>query len=1012
MLKQRTPTAAHQETIVVIGNGMVGLRFCEKLIAYDEDRRYRIVTFCEEPRAAYDRVGLTSFFAHRDAEKLLLARMEWYEQNGVELLLGQRADRIDRKAKLVYSDTAAAISYDHVVLATGSYPFVPPAPGIERSGVYLYRTIEDLERIIAHGARAKSAAVIGGGLLGLEAAKAVFDLDLETHIIDRSPRLMSRQVDEDGGRILAEKVANLGVQIHLNKQTREIHGNPHVERIEFEDGGFLDVDMIIVSAGIRPRDELARDCELEVGPRGGVVVNDQLKTSDPHIFAVGEVALHDGMIYGLVAPGYEMAEVVAKNLTGADACFHGTDVSTKLKLMGIDVASFGDYESGPEVATPLTFQDPLSGIYKKLLFSQDGKTLLGGILVGDASDYGMLAALARGNAALPCAPHELLAGPGPSIDPSQALGGDAQICSCNNVTKAQILEAIDQNDLSSSAELKRCTGAGTGCGGCMPMVADLYHGEMRRLGKSIANHLCEHFSYSRTELFAIIKTKSLKTFSQILAECGRGSGCEVCKPTIASILASLWNEPIIATDHRTLQDSNDRFLANIQRGGTFSVVPRVAGGEITPDKLIVLGQVAKDYGLYTKITGGQRIDMFGARRQDLPDIWRQLIDAGFESGHAYGKSVRTVKSCVGTTWCRFGVQDAVGTAIRIENRYKGIRAPHKIKMAVSGCIRECAEARGKDIGLIATDSGYNLYVCGNGGSKPRHAELLATNLDETTAISYIDRFLGYYITTADKLMRTSVWCESLEGGIDHIREVVVEDKLGLCAEFESLIANLVETYECEWTAVVNDPQRRRWFEQFANRDDTEDGIELVNERGQSRPADWPNELVSLEQFHSLEQRSQELSANESEDDYQWFHAGKIADFPAESGGVIRYGQSQIAVFNMASRGRWFATQNMCPHKKAFVLAQGILGDSEGIPKVACPMHKKTFSLESGESLQGEDYRIQTFSVRIDGDDVSIYLPPHERLDEVLATRIGCQLASSCDTTLPTDESAELVAAEP
>jgi nitrite reductase (NADH) large subunit len=721
-----------RRTVVVIGNGMVGQRFCERLVEFDRERRYRVVTFCEEPRAAYDRVGLTSFFAHRDAEKLMLARREWYAENDVELHVGDRASAIDRQARVVRSDKGIQIAYDFAVLATGSFPFVPPVPGVEKRGVFVYRTVEDLQNIIAYAGRARRCAVIGGGLLGLEAAKAAFDLHLETHVVEFAPRLMPRQVDDAGSRILVGKIESLGVRVHLNKSTKAIHGNGCVERMEFADGGSIDVDMVIISAGIRPRDDLARQAGVEVGERGGVAVNDRLETSDPQVFAVGECALHSGMVYGLVAPGYEMAEIVAANLTGEDRRFQGADLSTKLKLMGVDVASFGAHDAAAARATPLVFEDPFAGVYKKLLFSPDGQRLLGGILVGDAADYGRLSMLAKAEAPLPCKPHELIVGaasPGAAAAGLDGMPDSAQVCSCNNVSKGALCAAIRDGGVDDLDALKRCTKAGTGCGGCVPLVADLLKCELRKAGKAVVTRLCEHFAYSRTELFAIIKAKELRTFAAVLDHAGQGLGCEVCKPAVASILASLWADDILEPVHQTLQDTNDRFLANLQRGGTYSVVPRVPGGEITPEKLAVIARVAATYGLYTKITGGQRIDMFGAPVEKLPDIWEELVDAGFESGHAYGKAVRTVKSCVGTTWCRYGVQDSVAFAIRVENRYKGIRAPHKIKMAVSGCIRECAEAQSKDVGLIATEQGYNLYVCGNGGSKPRHADLLATDLD-------------------------------------------------------------------------------------------------------------------------------------------------------------------------------------------------------------------------------------------------------------------------------------------
>ncbi len=995
---QIEPVPPHlKKTVVVIGNGMVGQRFCEKLVEFDTRHEFRIVTFCEEPRAAYDRVGLTSFFAHRDAEKLMMARQDWYAENGVQLHLGDRACEIDRETKTIRSVKGVRIHYDVAIMATGSFPFVPTVPGIKNQGVFVYRTIEDLQQLIAYSKHAKRCAVIGGGLLGLEAAKAAFELGLETHVVEFFSRLMPRQIDEAGSRTLVKKIEKLGVKVHLNKGTKTVLGETHVEGLEFQDGSKLDVEMLIVSAGIRPRDDLAKETGLTVGERGGVLVNDQLATSDPSIFAIGECALHGGMIYGLVAPGYEMAEIVAANLTGHDRHFRGTDLSTKLKLMGVEVGSFGSYEQKPDEAVPIAFDDPFNGVYKKLVFSLDGQRLLGGMLVGDTSEFGTFLALTRSDAPLPCQPHELLVGKsgGASFGGIDAMPDNAQICSCNNVSKSAICSAIREHALESVADVKKCTRAGTGCGGCMPLVTDLFNAELKRAGKVVTNNLCEHFSLSRTELFAVVKVQELKSFEAVIAKHGRGHGCEICKPAVTSILASLWNDNVMNAEHQTLQDTNDRFLANMQRGGLYSVIPRVAGGEITPEKLIVLGEVAKEYALYTKITGGQRIDLFGAQVQDLPDIWETLVKAGFESGHAYAKSLRTVKSCVGTTWCRYGVQDSVGFAVRIENRYKGVRSPHKVKMAVSGCVRECAEAQGKDVGLVATEKGYNLYVCGNGGAHPRHADLLVGDIDEETAIKYVDRFFMYYIQTADRLTRTSVWLEKLEGGIEHLRDVIVHDKLGIAAELEAMMQRLVDTYECEWAAVVNDPEKRKRFQQFANTDENEACIEIVAERGQTRPAFWVNDTVSLEQFRE----ASSAVLGETAASHEWVRVGSVSDFPLEGGATVKYGQSQIAVFNFASRGEWYATQNMCPHKKAFVLSRGIIGDASGEPKIACPLHKKTFSLKTGESLQSEEYRIATFPVKVVEGSVFLELPSIETIDAQFKTEIGLGQATSCATAL-------------
>ncbi len=987
----------NKKTIVVIGNGMVGHRFCEKMVEFDSLKRFRIVTFCEESRAAYDRVGLTTFFAHRNAEKLMIARLDWYEEHGIQIHIGDRACEIDREKQIVTSEKGQQIAYDHVVMATGSYPFVPPVDGIKQPGVFVYRTIDDLEKIIDYSKTAKRCAVIGGGLLGLEAAKAAYDLGLETHVVEFAPRLMPRQIDDAGSDILVSKIEQLGVKVHLNKATEKVLGDGRVSGMKFADGEQLDVDMIIVSAGIRPRDDLAKDSDLELGQRGGIQVNSKLLASDPNIYAIGECAVHDGMVYGLIAPGWEMAEIAADQICGGDKRFEGTDLSTKLKLMGVDVASFGDYELSEKTSTHLTHNDPFGGVYKKLLFSKDGTKLFGGILVGDANDYGMLSILAKSDQPLPASPAELIGMGGGLQLGADAMSDSAQVCSCNNVTKGEICEAIRDKEITTPGQVKFCTKAGSGCGGCMPLVTDILHAELEAAGIEVTNHVCEHFEYSRTELFAIIKAKKLTTFDEVITACGKGNGCETCKPAVASILAILFNENIMQPQHQTLQDTNDRFLANTQRDGTFSVIPRVAGGEITPDKLIVLGEVAKKYGLYTKITGGQRVDLFGAKMQDLPAIWEELVAAGFESGHAYGKALRTVKSCVGSTWCRYGVQDAVGFAIQIENRYKGLRAPHKLKSAVSGCVRECAEAQSKDFGLVATDNGYNLYLCGNGGASPRHGDLVAADIDSDTAIKYIDRFLMYYCMTADKLNRTSVWVEKLEGGIDHVKEVIIDDKLGICDELEEMMQFVVDTYECEWKKVVDSPEQRKLFRQFVNTDETEPVIEVISQRGQTRPGDWPSETVSLEQIKMLDGRTLEEHEKEQLEQTKWFQVGTVHDFPKDGGATIKYGKVQIAVFNFESRGEWYACQQMCPHKKAFVLSRGILGDSQGSPKVACPLHKKNFSLESGECTTGDDYSVRVFPVKVEGENVFLDLPPTEVLDKLLATEIGCKLATSCES---------------
>lgn len=826
--------------LVVIGNGMVGQRLLERLVG--EPSHYEVTVLCEEPRAAYDRVQLSSFFSGKDAEALSLVTPGFFDQHGITIHFADKAIAIDCTSKSVTTASGRNLPYDKLVLATGSYPFVPPLPGRDRPQCFVYRTIEDLEAIRIAASTSKIGTVVGGGLLGLEAAKALKDLGLATHVVEFAPRLMAVQVDDSGARLLRNKIASLGVGIHTQKNTSEIvDGEVSRHKMNFTDGTALETDVIVFSAGIRPRDELARAAGIQVGERGGIVINDSCQTSDPDIYAIGECALWNGKLFGLVAPGYQMAQVcMARLLERETPYFTGADMSTKLKLLGVDVASLGDAHCSLPGARAYTFVDERKQTYKKLVVNEDGSKLLGGILIGDADDYGIWLQMMLEGTRLPDQPEEMIV---PSFEGSRknlsagiaALPMTAQICSCNNVSKGAICGAIEAGCTTIGA-LKTATKAATSCGGCSSLVTQVLKVELASRGVAVNNNLCEHFPYSRQQLFHLVRIGELKTFSAVVSKHGAGLGCDICKPTVASILASCWNEFVLKRDKAVLQDTNDYFLANLQKDGTYSVVPRIAGGEITADKLITIGEVAKKYGLYTKITGGQRIDLFGAQVHQLPLIWTELIAAGFESGHAYGKSLRTVKSCVGSTWCRYGVQDSVRFAIDLENRYKGLRSPHKLKFAVSGCTRECAEAQSKDVGIIATEKGWNLYVCGNGGMKPRHAELLAGDLDSATLIRYVDRFLMFYIRTADRLQRTSVWRDQLEGGLDYLKAVVIDDKLGLAAELEADMAGVIGTYECEWKKAVTDTQTLKRFRHFVNSDRADDNVVFIEERGQIRPA--------------------------------------------------------------------------------------------------------------------------------------------------------------------------------
>ena len=845
--------------IIVVGNGMVGHNFIDTVATSETADQYEIITFSEEPRLAYDRVQLSKYFSGSTAEDLALTTEGYYQEKGINYILGDKVVEINSEEKFVVTAAGRKEFYDKLVLATGSYPFVPPIPGKDQDHCLVYRTIEDLEAISASAATSKVGVVVGGGLLGLEAANAVKQAGVKTHVVEFAPRLMAVQLDEAGGALLRTKIEETGVEVHTGKNTTEIvAGETCRYRMNFADGTFLETDMILFSAGIRPQDELARKFDLQIGERGGIQINDNCQTSNDDIYAIGECALWGGMIYGLVAPGYNMAKVAFDHIKvtsdtdeGKGLEFKGADMSTKLKLLGIDVASIGDAQGNTPGCLSYVYQDDVNQVYKRLIVSADGKKLLGAVLVGEAEAYSNLLQVKLNDMDLPENPEGLIL---PSIDgaASAGLGVDAlpdtaTICSCFDVSKGAIAAAV-QGGCCTMGDLKESTKATTGCGGCAALTKQVMDAELLSLGVEVNNDLCEHFAYTRAELADIVRIKGIKTFQELLSSHGKGHGCEICKPTAANILASFSNEYILKDEHMGLQDTNDIYLGNMQKDGTYSIVPRIAAGEITPDKLIVLGQVAKDFDLYTKITGGQRIDLFGAQLHELPVIWKILVDAGFETGHAYGKSLRTVKSCVGSTWCRYGVLDSVSMALALEDRYKGLRSPHKIKFGVSGCTRECAEAQSKDIGVIATEGGWNLYVCGNGGMRPRHADLFATDLDDETLTLYIDRILMFYIRTADRLQRTSVWMENLEGGLEYLRDVVINDKLSIGTDLDNEMTNVVGTYQCEWKTTIEDPEKLKRFQHFVNSDEQDSELAFVRERGQRRPATAAEriELVSLD----------------------------------------------------------------------------------------------------------------------------------------------------------------------
>ncbi|MEG4674537.1 nitrite reductase large subunit NirB [Enterobacter cloacae] len=919
--------AMTKPTLVVVGHGMVGHHFLEDCVNRNLHQQYQIVVFGEERYAAYDRVHLSEYFGGRSAESLSLVEGDFFARHGIELRLSQQIIAIDRDAHVVRTASGHEIHWDKLVLATGSYPFVPPVPGNTLPGCFVYRTLDDLDNIAAHAKGSRRGVVIGGGLLGLEAANALKQLGLETHVVEFAPNLMAVQLDNDGAAMLRKKIEALGVGVHTSKATTEIAATDDGLVLRFADGEQLDTDMVVFSAGIRPQDALARSSGLAIGERGGICIDTACQTSDKDIFAIGECALWEGKIFGLVAPGYQMARVAAATLACEEKSFTGADMSTKLKLLGVDVASFGDAHGRTPGALSYQWTHGPQQIYKKIVVSHDNKTLLGGVLVGDASEYATLVQMMLNGISLPKEPETLIlpafSGSAPKALGVAALPDSAQICSCHNVSKGDICQAVSAGATEIGA-IKQCTKAATGCGGCSALVKQVMEFQLAEQGVEVKKDICEHFPYSRQEIYHLVRVNHIRTFDQLISRYGQGHGCEICKPLVGSVLASCWNEYLLKPAHLPLQDTNDRYFANIQKDGTYSIVPRMPAGEVTADGLIAIGQIAKRYGLYSKITGGQRIDLFGATLEQLPEIWQALVEAGFETGHAYGKSLRTVKSCVGSTWCRYGVQDSTGLAVKLEHRYKGLRAPHKIKMAVSGCTRECAEAQSKDVGVIATDKGWNLYLCGNGGMKPRHADLFASDLDEETLIRTVDRFLMFYIRTADRLQRTSTWMDNLEGGLDYLREVILDDSLGIAQELEQEMARVVETYQCEWQTTLNDPNRLALFRTAVN-----------------GPA--------------------------TEESKRWQEICGLDEIPEQAGIGARLGRKPIALFRFGKSV--YALDDQEPGSDANVLSRGILGDAAGEPVVISPLYKQRIRLRDGCQVDNGEPAVRAWPVKIENGKV-------------------------------------------
>ena len=837
--------------IVVIGGGMTGHRFAARMQSQDPTGDWTLTVIGEETQQPYDRVHLSDWFGHRRAEMLALDTGVWADPR-ITLVKGDAAESLDRSAHTITCASGTVHEYDRLVLATGSWAWAPRAEGKDLPGSFSYRTVDDVESLAAWVAERGEAlgrevrgVVVGGGVLGLEAAAALQDLGARSTVVEFADRLMAVQLDDGGGEMLRLLIQDKGIEVRTGVGATAFRPaeDGAIGTAELTDGSELPADVVVFSTGIRPRDRIGREAGLAVGERGGIVVGESCQTSDPDIWAIGECASFDGVCAGLIAPGNDMADVVADRFLGGTRTHQRGEDGTKLKGVGVDAAAFGDVNAMTPDALEVSFVDPVHRQYRKLVMSDDATTLLGGVFVGDIALYSQLRPMT--GRALGADPSAVIApeGGGDALAGAE-MPDDAVICSCNNVSAGTVRHAVNEQGCHTIGAIKECTTAGTVCGSCVPSLTKLLNQELAKSGIEVSRALCEHFDHSRAELYRLVEEGGQETFTEVVAAHGTGAGrgCAVCRPTVASILSSLGalsgkRHSPVGRQLGSLQDTNDHVMANIQKDGTYSVIPAMPAGEVTPEKLLVFAQVAKDYGLYVKVNGAQRIGMFGARLEQLPEIWERLVEAGFESGHAYGKSLRMVKSCLGTNWCRYGVGDSTAMASHLERRYRGLRSPHKIKIGVSGCARECAEAQAKDVGVIATHRGWNLYVGGNGGAQPAHAQLLVEDLDDETLQRCIDRFLILYIREADKLQRTARWVEEYPGGIDELRRVIVEDSLGIGEELEAAMQRHTDTYVDEWAEAVHDPERRAKFVSFINAPDLHDKtLRYVLEREQVRPA--------------------------------------------------------------------------------------------------------------------------------------------------------------------------------
>jgi nitrite reductase (NADH) large subunit len=788
--------------LVVIGNGMAGARVVEEILARGGADQFEIVMFGDEPYGNYNRILLSDVLngSHEESE-IFLNPLSWYAEHGIKLHAGVRVLKILRHARTVMGTGGVLERYDQLIIATGSLPFCPPIAGVKladgshKPGVFFFRNLDDCRRITSYALGKRSAAVIGGGLLGLEAARGLQNFSLDVHVVQRSDVLMSQQLDRQAGSILRKTLEGLGIVVHLRKDTRRVLGEDQVTGLEFGDGQILDSDLVVIAAGIKPNGELAARAGLTV--ERGIVVDNQLRSpDDPNVYALGECVQHRGQVYGLVAPIWEQARVLADHITGRDtaACYLGSKVSTRLKVMGVEVASMGITEPTEEGDEVVQFTEPKKGTYKKLII-RNGR-LLGGILLGDISKAPYLTQAFDRNTPLPEERLSLLFDIGA---PSQRatideMPADMQVCNCNGVTKSSIIGCVaaGQRTLKTVMEATR---AGMGCGACKALVSDVVAWACGGAAEvdPAADYYVPGVPLSKPELAAAIRELGLRSVSAVFTALAGGAEDPASKPGLASLLSTIWADEYV--DERDARFINDRVHANIQKDATFSVIPQIPGGVTTPAQLRRIADVAEKYQVpLVKLTGGQRIDLVGVPREQLPNVWRDL---GMPSGFAYAKRYRTCKSCIGTDYCRYGLGDSMGLAQQVEARFQGLDTPGKLKLATAGCPRNCSEAMVKDVGAVAVEGGkWEIYVGGAAGAHVRKGDLLCTVGSEAEVLRISGRFIQYYRENARYLERTYGFVERV--GVDKIRAVVVLDSEGIAGELDQALQRSVDAYRDPW----------------------------------------------------------------------------------------------------------------------------------------------------------------------------------------------------------------------